>query len=519
MLDKTGAIIGAVLRTETVEDLKIIDATDMFDDVMIYYGLPMPTHLNGHVDLDLVWKERDKSNDVTYEEFMRASQVSLDVANVLFPALPMLYANGPGGKFAQLRDERPEQLARCMMNVMNYLRVNQDMALMEQLSAYCDAMLLEFMPSGDDDLSYAMEHNPEMARKMQDERKKYPWHMPYDRCIIAMHEIAFVYKRTERDVALMTLYSLNDRKEAVPVYQICMKLDRHGNFLKTIWYEDSDDAMPFADSIAETKNKTYFNPVGMFCSPMLMDIFSEIESIGRLFRSCDQRSLDPYRERFGALFEFAEFSENIVKMMHSDRDVALRTLIGPLTGRKDMMPTDDDVRDFSMYIADMFKLVQAPIYTALTMSVMFMTCRQVRLRECRTNVPNPKYRQRRKSGKGRRGATPGSPYTQITYSTVSVHMEDQLDPRYLDEDAGQVEPIEGAHRAPHFRRGNFALYTEERPLFGRFVGLVWRPTSVVNGYFADQGTDIIKRTDYNVGYAEKIWKKEKKDKGKKKKSK
>ena len=30
------------------------------------------------------------------------------------------------------------------------------------------------------------------------------------------------------------------------------------------------------------------------------------------------------------------------------------------------------------------------------------------------------------------------------------------------------------------RRGNFAFYSKDKPLFGRITGLVWRPPMIVN---------------------------------------
>lgn len=65
----------------------------------------------------------------------------------------------------------------------------------------------------------------------------------------------------------------------------------------------------------------------------------------------------------------------------------------------------------------------------------------------------------------------------VSYKTLDIFPMRQVIRRSLADSPTD----EKMKRALHICRGNFARYTEDRPLFGRVVGTVWRPAHVKGG--------------------------------------
>lgn len=68
--------------------------------------------------------------------------------------------------------------------------------------------------------------------------------------------------------------------------------------------------------------------------------------------------------------------------------------------------------------------------------------------------------------KGRRNESP-----RITYHVLSI--TDTIVKRQGEESSGEYPGV-----PKHIVRGNFAHYTEEAPLFGKFTGTFWRPMHI-----------------------------------------
>src|SRR5690606_39374729 len=87
------------------------------------------------------------------------------------------------------------------------------------------------------------------------------------------------------------------------------------------------------------------------------------------------------------------------------------------------------------------------------------------LLHCR-NVESRESIYRPHMPKGRRNKSP-----KITYHTLQL--SDTLVKREGQEPSG-----EHPGKAKHVCRGNFAHYTEENKLFGKYVGMFWRPMHI-----------------------------------------
>lgn len=109
-------------------------------------------------------------------------------------------------------------------------------------------------------------------------------------------------------------------------------------------------------------------------------------------------------------------------------------------------------------------------------TLAFMTCQNIELID---SAPNPEdsniYRR-----------TTGQPMTKFKVLRVTPTSK-----RYERDDKPQeqfdVMPL-------HIRRGNFATYSEDAPLFGKYTGTFWRPATAVGD--AKNGT-VVK--DYKIG--------------------
>jgi hypothetical protein len=113
-------------------------------------------------------------------------------------------------------------------------------------------------------------------------------------------------------------------------------------------------------------------------------------------------------------------------------------------------------------------------HTAL-LAMSFMNCKNVTL-EAHERDPLVN-RERRRHGR--------KPF--LRYHTINIEPM-----KAVLRTEGNVES-EGLRRALHICRGHFATYTADKPLFGRTVGTVWRP-SHVRGH-ASEGVVV---SDYNV---------------------
>lgn len=115
------------------------------------------------------------------------------------------------------------------------------------------------------------------------------------------------------------------------------------------------------------------------------------------------------------------------------------------------------------------------IMTIFLMALSFMHCKNVVRKE---NVPPPKVQARRaKDGK--------PPLTK--YYTLEI----EAMKRTLQNEGGIS--TNGLKRALHICRGHFATYTADKPLFGHYVGTVWKPQHIKGS--KDAG-EVVK--DYSV---------------------
>lgn len=110
------------------------------------------------------------------------------------------------------------------------------------------------------------------------------------------------------------------------------------------------------------------------------------------------------------------------------------------------------------------------------LAISFMHCKNVS-REDQTEAAGPtkKWLKRQKQ-------------PELRYYTLQINPMKEV----LRKD-GNCE-VNGLKKALHICRGHFATYSEDKPLFGRIAGTVWRPSHVRGS--ADHGT-VVK--DYEIG--------------------
>lgn len=109
--------------------------------------------------------------------------------------------------------------------------------------------------------------------------------------------------------------------------------------------------------------------------------------------------------------------------------------------------------DFSTeYIHTMFSVIM--------MGMSLANCKNVLLVE---KTPDPSVSKRFKDLTGR----PMTRYQVITIRSMGVPSTDRKPQQHFD-----VMPL-------HLRRGNFAHYSTDAPLFGKYTGTFWRPATVV----------------------------------------
>ena len=83
---------------------------------------------------------------------------------------------------------------------------------------------------------------------------------------------------------------------------------------------------------------------------------------------------------------------------------------------------------------------------------------------------------------------------RLMYSNVDISMKPRIN--YIhDKSNGNHDGDNGEnhHKVTHRRRGHFKYYTKERPLFGRYSGLVWVDDTIIN-----KNKGELKDTEYTV---------------------
>lgn len=119
-----------------------------------------------------------------------------------------------------------------------------------------------------------------------------------------------------------------------------------------------------------------------------------------------------------------------------------------------------------------------PILYSFITATLLLTCRHVKTISTPMHVGYAKNKKKKASG--------GSPLKRIEFSTITI----SPDVVSYDNDT-HTESTRSV--AKHIRRGHFKLYTKERPLFGKYSGLVWVPETVVG-----KDSEASKETDYSV---------------------
>ncbi|WP_406698539.1 hypothetical protein V5E97_06620 [Singulisphaera sp. Ch08] len=115
------------------------------------------------------------------------------------------------------------------------------------------------------------------------------------------------------------------------------------------------------------------------------------------------------------------------------------------------------------------------IFAIASMAINFLHCKNVSSSEIDPNISVG--RERRKAGL--------KPF--LRYHTININpMKEVL------RTEGNIE-ANGLNKALHICRGHFATYTDEKPLFGRFTGTIWKPSHVRGS--AKQGVVV---SDYKV---------------------
>lgn len=498
MTEGTALVLGQIQKAHP--NCKIVDATEMFHDMLIYYGVPTQEVQNRRIDLpkyydmcrenipeDLPIRNREvfyrtiAMDEAFVRDHRRALAFPLMISTLVPDLEKAIRKEFP--KVTNQEDIHRAATSRAYTHIMNYvsaLRAMLDAKIFEDLSAYCSAVDIEFMPFGD-----PYKHISEASiKKIKDARDAIPWHMPFDRCIVLMGENAVVYLRDEDDPLRASLYiygmcgGFKTTAELRKVSHYRLVLNEKGDFIETVKGDDpndieADDAHKVG--VGTMDDRTHTVGLSMLTWLSSNDYIALLANIGVIHKDLVDWNY-PY--------ETPIQMTHLLKMAESARKLYAETLsIDALTPR-------GKVKYMRAVAGISTQLFLPVILDTLTITILFMTCRQVRLREHTEMV-----RAYRPNGNKKKGGAK-SAYHKVTYNTVSIHMEDQLR-EDLMESVRSETPVQGGSgkRIRHVRRGNFAVYTAEKPLFGKYTGIIWRPATIVNG---SGDVDETRITDYKV---------------------
>lgn len=139
---------------------------------------------------------------------------------------------------------------------------------------------------------------------------------------------------------------------------------------------------------------------------------------------------------------------------------------------------DEHYRVFNVACSEKASVLEEGVAQRVTSQVVFllglMNCKNIRLVN---HGPDPFTSEDYKTRYGR---------SMVTYKTLAINP--------IGKQYNSSEPKDYQGLMPlHLRRGNFAHYTEDAPLFGKYTGTFWRPATAVGE--AKNGT-VVK--DYKV---------------------
>ena len=486
----------------------IVDSTGLFDDLMLYHGLPTVRNLNKYIETEsyaevvlggqvlqnMVKESMDKLGvrddklvgygvDAAWSGVKSSIKRTVPLLTDCFGEFDRFMKNVTAPD-PQLREYSVSSLASVVLYPY-YARSVMNLDVINGLGDYCRDLHSMFYMTDEDIAEHIGEEVGTTSRRVA----KYHWHMPFDHCIIAFSESAYVYDLEPDGGATLKLYG-RERKNGRVRHMMTTRLvlDSHGNMLRTEFDLDRIRDLGKVETPSEpeetydTDHRAWLNPIAMMGSRDIGDIVNiDASMMGATSIS--------------HVYDESENSEpNNLANFYRTMAYVLVDYTNLISGS---ITSQDEVMVILERMANSVIGGALSIFTAtLNISVAMMTSRSIKLRLKKDEIRNPKFDRasKKKSSKKRRGSA-GNPYMTITYSTIQVDMSDQLvDSRgnyIVDVEDGDAAP---AKRARHWRRGNFAYYTEEKPLFGKHVGLVWRSATVVN---RDNVTNV-SENDYSV---------------------
>lgn len=432
-------------------EYKVIDATALFHDVMIFMGIPTEAILERSqvsTYYDTISQEYNEDM-VTMKELIGADLIKNLGQPKFIEYAQKEYKKYKYDKNGNLKKEYFNENYDvsfadfvCIPEIMcSVISQDESFKFLQDMSDYMAYvnLLLSAMNNetrtNNGSLAY-------MAFKELD--TKYVFSIPFDHCIFIMDELAFVYDRISDGQATMKSYApVNNKLELISNSRF--RLNEYGaiyNFVENdeIVKEYGNEERNIAKLEAFLKSKTS------------QDIIIRIINVGVIFDTLKRSAPEMY-EKMTHFHSIAEYSIGVYENFMASND--------PNVWAK---------------IAYLYHV--QPLNFTLAIAVLMMTCKQVRLREKTTftkKVQNPKKKGKNKGG---------SQHQKITYSTISIQMEDQIVDKkgnYICEYADEDSDGEKVYKvARHMRRGHFAYYSPDKPLFGRTSGLIWRAPTIVN---------------------------------------
>lgn len=202
---------------------------------------------------------------------------------------------------------------------------------------------------------------------------------------------------------------------------------------------------------------------------------SEIQASGITIRPPFESMWMEYDDH-GMLVASISFLDNGIVSFRGDypdapKGIAIIHFLGRFSIAISFIEVDDDGgfgrdrgthmhRDFEDRDGD---LVRQHIYNrnlVVIMAIAFMHCKNVTLEE--------RYPKRHEQREAKRRGEPILKYHEIV-----------IDPHKVQQPStGANRTDDMPKRSLHITRGHFAHYTEDRPLFGKYVGTFWRPAHV-----------------------------------------
>ena len=458
-------------RTDfNVKNYKIISADEIFYEEMAYYGFATTAvSENFSYDYDMPCKTKNSQNHKftkeeaikyidnvktnaihilersrTYVKTFRESSGSI-TDKELFIAFSTLFKNSDqkelyrifmeymSGNTEAIKGNESDLMVIAFTPFTNMInmRNSSNCELLDKLSAYSD--VLSFSIFGNGDL---------ITDSTRNQFNDLSLHTPFDKCILIFGPYAVRYEK-KGNYAEFTISCIRGN-EFADILATRVDLDHNGCI-----------------KVNEGSNAPIISIYNLIhCNEFMQDM-KDIYILSKLSQNfMFSQALAEMGTNVNML---SDLDNNAFKVIE-DRDIDM-----------------DDFKDRTVshvwsYLASYY--FQA-IIDSFVMTTLFLTSKHIRIDTV------PLYVEKKSKNK----KSSGPNVQKIEYSTIRVTVGQEINE--ASTDSNEVDSSSNHSVTPHIRRGHFKLYTKDKPLFGKYTGLIWFDQAMI-------GNGTPKNTDYEV---------------------